>query len=1102
MILEFIGINWHFINGIQGLGLFIKRLSGLKVIFDRQASVTIWIKEIDMKAFTVFFTEFLKFGLSLLLIGTPLVVLAAQVADTEVSVPKGIQDIVSLLKQASADNKSKEDDLKLINKEISKDAKAEDQYSHYYFQAKAAQKLGRINLRIDFLNKSLQHAKPGTTQVILVTAELVQAELEVGNSKKAISRLEELLDKIPDRYRGQIIGYHATLSQAYATIGDFEKAEKHLRDSGGTLASVSRAPIFSLLGGGWTNSYLSAKAELDFQKGRFTEAEITLRKAIELLTPYIKNMERTVTSSGDIELAPGLASNERINSNMNGLKESLEGIHNKLSTTLIKLRKVNEAEFYAREALKMSLTRTGKDSVSTSGALRQLATVMLARERNKDAIYLLNQSLLALKESGVTEESIQLAITKKVMASALIANDFFIDALKIYSDLEVTLKTFPETARFVEIDSPELVFALIRTNDLANAESVASRLVFLNESRTGKLTKETTLSKLLLAYALAEQRKDEAAQSLFSSSINNLIELDREGTADSDGISMQEKKFLTGYVEAYLGVLSRAFDKTSNQKLVNEAFVLGDLARSSNVQRALSASTARANITDQRLSKLVREEQDFNQQIVFLIKLSKELAMQPASEQSPQIQAKIKADIEQLRKDAKRATMLIGLDFPAYAELINPKPISLEKIQKNIRPNETLVSWFVGTKTSYVWAVNQQGTPLFKAIPIGQKEVRRNVSELRKALDAKVAYIDEIPAFDFQLSSRIYDELFKPVQSAFAGKDTLVVVPHDDIGQLPLGVLTTAPFQLKGKSRNLFSNYKEAPFLIRQYAIVSSPSVTALNALRGLPEPKKDRLDFIGFGDPLFSMQQAKLEETQLAIAPTNGTQLASRGVPLQLRNSPQTADVSSAQVSRLPRLPDTSDEILEISKLFNVKPDRDIFLQKRANLEQVLKVDMSNRKVVMFSTHGLMPGELDGLSQPALALTNPEVQNLKGDGLLKVDTILTMKLDADWVVLSACNTAAGEGEGAEALSGLGRAFFFAGARAILVSSWPVDSEASRKLMTDMFRHYVQDKGMSKPRALQLASIRILEEGSPDDKEANYSYAHPLFWGPFTMVGN
>jgi CHAT domain-containing protein len=203
-----------------------------------------------------------------------------------------------------------------------------------------------------------------------------------------------------------------------------------------------------------------------------------------------------------------------------------------------------------------------------------------------------------------------------------------------------------------------------------------------------------------------------------------------------------------------------------------------------------------------------------------------------------------------------------------------------------------------------------------------------------------------------------------------------------------------------------------------------------------------------------------------------------------------------------LPRLPDTNEEILEISKVFNVQAERDIFLQKRANLDEVLKVDLSNRKVVMFSTHGLVPGELDGLTQPALALTNPEVQSAKGDGLLKVDTILTLKLDADWVVLSACNTAAGEGEGAEALSGLGRAFFFAGARAILVSSWPVDSEASRKLMTDLFKRYTQERDMSKPRALQLASLRLLDEGVPDDQKSRYTYAHPLFWAPFTMVGN
>jgi CHAT domain-containing protein len=316
-----------------------------------------------------------------------------------------------------------------------------------------------------------------------------------------------------------------------------------------------------------------------------------------------------------------------------------------------------------------------------------------------------------------------------------------------------------------------------------------------------------------------------------------------------------------------------------------------------------------------------------------------------------------------------------------------------------------------------------------------------------------------------------------------------------------MGVLTTNNFVLNPNSDLRFSNYRDAPWLIKKYALVTVPSATALTSLRSLPKPKEGRLDYIAFGDPLFNVEQAKASEkviTKLSV----GTQLSSRGVALKLRSSPNTAQVSSAEVSILPRLPDTNEEIEEIAKVFNVDPKRDIFLQKRANLEEVFKANLANRKVVMFSTHGLVPGELNGLTQPALALTNPEVLGQKGDGLLKVDQILTLKLNADWVVLSACNTAAGEGDGAEALSGLGRAFFYAGARSLLVSSWPVDSQASRKLMTDLFKRQNQDKTISKPQALQQASLQLLSQGKPDAKEESYSYAHPLFWAPFMMVGD
>jgi len=181
--------------------------------------------------------------------------------------------------------------------------------------------------------------------------------------------------------------------------------------------------------------------------------------------------------------------------------------------------------------------------------------------------------------------------------------------------------------------------------------------------------------------------------------------------------------------------------------------------------------------------------------------------------------------------------------------------------------------------------------------------------------------------------------------------------------------------------------------------------------------------------------------------------------------------------------------------------PD-DIYLNKQASVKQVMSMDLSNRKVVMFATHGLVPGELNGLFQPALALSSPDVTGDADDGLLTMDKVLTLKLDADWVVLSACNTAAGEGAGSEAVSGLGRAFFFAGAKALLVSSWPVDSAASRALMTDLFKRQ-QVKGIGKVEALKESMVYQIEQGGmTEGKTMKYSYAHPLFWAPFVIVGD
>ncbi len=150
------------------------------------------------------------------------------------------------------------------------------------------------------------------------------------------------------------------------------------------------------------------------------------------------------------------------------------------------------------------------------------------------------------------------------------------------------------------------------------------------------------------------------------------------------------------------------------------------------------------------------------------------------------------------------------------------------------------------------------------------------------------------------------------------------------------------------------------------------------------------------------------------------------------------------------------------------------------------------------------MPGDLDGLTQPALALTAPAVAGVAGDGLLTMEEILGLKLDADWVVLSACNTGAAAGAGAEAASGLGRAFFYAGTRAILVTNWSVHSASARELVSDLFRRQSADPKISRGEALRQAMIAMIDDKGQADAGGKmlFAYAHPLFWAPYTIIGD
>jgi CHAT domain-containing protein len=168
------------------------------------------------------------------------------------------------------------------------------------------------------------------------------------------------------------------------------------------------------------------------------------------------------------------------------------------------------------------------------------------------------------------------------------------------------------------------------------------------------------------------------------------------------------------------------------------------------------------------------------------------------------------------------------------------------------------------------------------------------------------------------------------------------------------------------------------------------------------------------------------------------------------------------------------------------------IYLRDRATESKVKSLNLKDSQVVAFSTHGLVSGELKGLAEPALVLTPPDKGTKHDDGLLTASEVAQLKLDADWVILSACNTAAGDKPGATGLSGLAKAFFYAGARALLVSHWPVQSAAATALTTNMFQAIKDNPLIGRAEALRQSMMEMA---------ANPKTAHPFFWAPFVVVG-
>jgi CHAT domain-containing protein len=507
--------------------------------------------------------------------------------------------------------------------------------------------------------------------------------------------------------------------------------------------------------------------------------------------------------------------------------------------------------------------------------------------------------------------------------------------------------------------------------------------------------------------------------------------------------------------------------------LTGEGFKAGQLANATSAGAAVSRMAARFAAGDDALRGLVRERQDAAEHWRKLDGALVKAASQPPEKRDKAGEAAMRREMSALDERINGIDRRLATAFPEYAELTAPKPVSLAETQALLANDEALLTYLVWSDRSFIFVVRRDQA-LAKKVDLGSKELSEAVTALRKGLDpSNVGSLADIPPFDTTKAYELYQKLFQPVEHMLEGARHVFVVPDGPLQSLPLGVLVTKESQ--GNFTD-FSGYRHTAWLARKYALTTLPSVSSLRALRTFAKRARASQPFLGIGDPQLEGETGSGRGVKLASLFT------SRGI----------ADVGL--VRQLSSLPGSAGELQSLARTLGVG-DEALILGSEATETRIKEVALQNYKVLAFATHGLVAGALEGLSEPALVLTPPAEGSERDDGLLTASEVAQLKLDADWVILSACNTAAADGTpGAEGLSGLAKAFFYAGSRALLVSHWPVASNAAVAITTRMLAE-ARNPGVGRSEAHRRAMLSLLE-----DKARPY-FAHPLFWAPFVVVG-
>ncbi len=472
-----------------------------------------------------------------------------------------------------------------------------------------------------------------------------------------------------------------------------------------------------------------------------------------------------------------------------------------------------------------------------------------------------------------------------------------------------------------------------------------------------------------------------------------------------------------------------------------------------------------------------------------------------------------RATLEQQRDSA--SSDLAGVDarirarFPEYFSLIRPEAVDAAAIQATLADDEAILLIVPTEFGTHLVAITRTASSWQRA-DIRTAELADQVRRLLYDVGAPVEItIDEDAKwqeesgggypFSRHIAFDLHQQLVAPMADILGDRRHLFIVAAGPLANLPFGMLVTeAPVGKNGDAAAL----RSTSWFADAHALIQIPTIQSLVLQRraaaastGAPAPAAN--SFAGYGDPLLNGVPATRGGGRGA---TRGDVVDASDIMRDDLEADGTRLADPAALLRLARLPGTAIELTNMRDALTAPADA-IRLREAATELSIRSSDLSATQILALATHGLMAGEANIGVEPGLVFTPPSKPSKADDGLLTSSEIAALNLNAEWVILSACNTAAGDGsEGAPGLSGLAQAFFFAGAQTLLASHWPVRDDVAARITVRTIEIQRDTPGLSRAEAFQRAMREIRADTSHDSPTD--TWAHPNAWAPFTLIGD